>query len=78
MNDNAMVGQRGILNLVYSDAQRDAICRRGNAMILNEPDGELPDVGEVRKLYPFLNFENAGSRSRVGCCIGVTAPCDMM
>ena len=59
LNYNAMVSQRGILNLVHSDAQRDAARRRGNAMILNGSDAELLDVSGVRKLYPFLNFDNA-------------------
>ncbi|NIZ60220.1 sarcosine oxidase subunit beta [Sedimentitalea sp. CY04] len=59
LNYNAMVSQRGILNLVHSDAQRDAARRRGNAMILNGSDAELLDVDGVRKLYPFLNFDNA-------------------
>ena len=59
LNYNAMVSQRGILNLVHSDAQRDAARRRGNAMILNGSDAELLDVAGVRKLYSFLNFDNA-------------------
>ncbi len=58
-NYNAMVSQRGILNLVHSDAQRDAARRRGNAMILNGSDAELLDVSGVRAMYPFLNFDNA-------------------
>jgi len=59
LNYNAMVSQRGILNLVHTDAQRDAARRRGNAMILNGSDAELLDTDGVRALYPFLNFENA-------------------
>ena len=59
LNYNAMVSQRGILNLVHSDAQRDAARRQGNAMILNGSDAELLDVAGVRKLYPFLSFDNA-------------------
>ena len=39
-----MVSQRGILNLVHTDAQRDAARRRGNAMILNGSDAELLDA----------------------------------
>jgi sarcosine oxidase subunit beta len=39
-NYNAMVSQRGILNLVHTDAQRDAARRRGNAMILNGSDAD--------------------------------------
>lgn len=57
-NFNAMVSQRGILNLVHSDAQRDAARRRGNAMILNGSDAELLDIEGVRAMHPFLNFAN--------------------
>ena len=58
-NFNAMVSQRGILNLFHSDAQRDAYTRRGNAMILHGADAELLDREQVRAMYPFLNFDNA-------------------
>ena len=59
LNFNAMVSQRGVLNLCHSDAQRDAYRRRGNAMRLHGVDAELLDAAGVRKLAPFLNFENA-------------------
>ncbi|MDF2368883.1 sarcosine oxidase subunit beta family protein [Sneathiella sp.] len=59
LNYNAMVSQRGILNLCHSDAQRDAYRRRGNAMRLNGADAELLDQGQVREIAPFLDFENA-------------------
>lgn len=59
LNYNAMVSQRGILNLIHSDAQRDAFTRRGNAMILNGADAELLDREQVRAMYPWLNFDNA-------------------
>ena len=42
-NFNAMVSQRGIINLFHSDAQRDAYTRRGNAMRLHGVDAELLD-----------------------------------
>ncbi len=58
-NYNAMVSQRGILNLIHSDAQRDAFIRRGNAMILNGADAELLSRDQVRREYPFLNFNDA-------------------
>ena len=58
-NLNAMVSQRGVLNLYHSDGQRDAYRRRGNAMILSGADAELLDQGQVREMYPFLNFDNA-------------------
>ncbi len=59
VNYNAMVSQRGIINLIHSDAQRDAFIRRGNAMILNGADAELLDAEQVHKEYPFLNFNDA-------------------
>ncbi len=59
INFNAMVSQRGVLNLFHSDAQRDADVRRGNAMRLQGVDAELLDVAGVRKVAPFLDFDNA-------------------
>ncbi len=59
LNYNAMVSQRGILNLIHNDAQRDAFIRRGNAMILNGADAEMLSVDQIRREYPFLNFDNA-------------------
>ncbi len=59
VNFNAMVSQRGVLNLCHSDAQYDAFARRGNAMRLHGVDAELLDAEGVRQLYPFLDFKNA-------------------
>ena len=59
LNYNAMVSQRGVLNLFHSDSQRDAYARRGNAMRIHGVDAELLDQDGVRKLYPFLNFDAA-------------------
>ena len=59
LNYNAMVSQRGVLNLCHSDAQRDAFARRGNAMRLHGVDAELLDQDGVRRMAPFLNFDNA-------------------
>src|SRR5918993_3641702 len=58
-NYNAMVSQRGVLNLYHSDAQRDAYARRGNAMRLHGVDAELLDQAQVRAMLPFLDFDNA-------------------
>ena len=58
-NYNAMVSQRGILNLFHTDAQRDAYTRRGNAMIMHGADAQLLNKEQVREMYPFLNFDNA-------------------
>ena len=59
LNYNAMVSQRGILNLCHTDAQRDAYRRRGNAMMFTGSGAELLDAEGVRALYPFLNFDDA-------------------
>ena len=58
INYNAMVSQRGVLNLYHSDAQRDAFARRGNAMRLHGVDAELLDRAQARAMAPFLDFEN--------------------
>ena len=57
-NYNAMMSQRGILNLAHNDSQRDAYARRGNAMIMAGGDAVLLDRAGVQKLCPFLDFEN--------------------
>src|SRR6201985_2490992 len=59
LNYNAMVSQRGVLNLYHSDAQRDAYARRGNAMRMHGVDAELLDREAVRGMLPFLDFDNA-------------------
>lgn len=59
LNYNAMVSQRGILNLIHTDAQRDAFIRRGNAMMLNGADADLLTVEQIKKRYPFLNTDDA-------------------
>lgn len=58
-NYNAMVSQRGIVNLVHSDAQRDDAVRRGNAMLLNGADAEFLTREQLQKEIPFLNYDNA-------------------
>ena len=59
LNYNAMVSQRGILNLFHTDAQRDAFIRRGNAMLLNGADADLLTTEQIKNRYPFLNTEDA-------------------
>jgi methylglutamate dehydrogenase subunit A len=59
LNYNAMISQRGVLNLIHSDAQRDAYARRGNAMRMHGVDCELLGVDAVRKMAPFLDYEQA-------------------
>jgi len=58
-NYNAMVSQRGVLNLYHSDPQRDAFARRGNAMRLHGVDAELLDRAAVQRMVPFLDYDNA-------------------
>ncbi|MHA7870268.1 MAG: sarcosine oxidase subunit beta family protein [Salipiger thiooxidans] len=58
-NFNSMVSQRGIINLLHSDGQRDAYRRRGNAMMISGAGARLLGPDELRELVPFLNFDNA-------------------
>ncbi|HSY08211.1 MAG TPA: sarcosine oxidase subunit beta family protein [Steroidobacteraceae bacterium] len=59
LNYNAMVSQRGVLNIYHSDAQRDTYARRGNAMRMHGVDAELLDAAGVRRMLPFLDYESA-------------------
>ena len=59
INYNAMISQRGVLNLFHNDSQRDAAVRRGNAMRLHGVDAELLGRDEIRALHPFLDFDTA-------------------
>jgi heterotetrameric sarcosine oxidase beta subunit len=59
LNYNAMVSQRGVLNLFHSDAARDAAARRGNAMRLHGADAALLDAAQVRAMVPCLDFAAA-------------------
>ncbi|RWI18171.1 sarcosine oxidase subunit beta family protein [Mesorhizobium sp.] len=59
LNFNAMVSQRGIINLFHTDAQRDAFRRRGNAMMLAGAGARLLGGEELRAMVPFLNYDNA-------------------
>jgi sarcosine oxidase subunit beta len=55
LNYNVMLSQRGVLNLAHTDAQMEAMARRGNAMRLNGIDAELLDVAAVRDKAPLLD-----------------------
>jgi heterotetrameric sarcosine oxidase beta subunit len=59
INYNAMVSQRGVLNLCHSDAQHDAFARRGNAMRLHGVDAELLDRAQIARLAPLVDLDNA-------------------
>lgn len=59
LNYNAMVSQRGVINLYHSDGQRDAYARRGNAMRLAGVDSELLGREQVRAMLPYFDYDNA-------------------
>lgn len=59
LNYNAMVSQRGVINIYHSDAQRDAFARRGNSMRLHGAGGEMLDRAALRTLLPYLDYDNA-------------------
>ena len=65
-NYNAMISQRGILNLAHTDPQRDAFVRRGNAMRMAGADAVILDQDGVREMCPFLDFDNARFPIRAG------------
>ncbi len=58
LNYNVMFSQRGVITLFHSDAQRDASARRGNAMINQADDAELLDRNALRRLLPYLDYDN--------------------
>ncbi|MEP3630156.1 MAG: sarcosine oxidase subunit beta family protein [Hyphomicrobiales bacterium] len=58
-NFNAMISQRGIVNLFHSDAQRDGYVRRGNAMRLAGVDADIVSPEELKKMVPILDFDNS-------------------
>ncbi|WP_438752467.1 sarcosine oxidase subunit beta family protein [Pararhizobium sp. O133] len=59
LNYNAMLSQRGIINLYHNDGQRDAYIRRGNAMWMEGVPAEMLDRAALKKMLPFLNFDHA-------------------
>ena len=58
LNFNAMVSQRGTLNLFHTEAQRDLFTRRANQMRLLGVDAEALSATEVRRLVPLADLEN--------------------
>ena len=58
LNFNAMVSQRGVLNLFHSDSARDAAARRGNGMRISGIDAELLDKQEVHDFCPLIDVDN--------------------
>lgn len=59
LNYNAMMSQRGQIMVYHNDGQRDAMVRRGNAIINQGDDAELLSRDALRKLVPILNYDNA-------------------
>lgn len=57
LNYNVMHSQRGIINLFNSDGSRDAAARRGNQMISQGDDSQLLDTNALRKMLPYINFD---------------------
>jgi methylglutamate dehydrogenase subunit A len=58
LNFNAMVSQRGTLNLFHTEAQRDLFTRRANQMRLSGVDAEAVGRAEVRRLVPLADLDN--------------------
>ncbi len=59
LNYNVMLSQRGVIQIFHSDGQRDAAVRRGNAMINQGDDARLLDRDALRKIVPYLDYDNA-------------------
>jgi methylglutamate dehydrogenase subunit A len=58
LNFNAMVSQRGTLNLFHTEAQRDLFTRRANQMRLLGVDAEALGPAELRRLVPLADLDN--------------------
>jgi methylglutamate dehydrogenase subunit A len=58
LNFNAMVSQRGTLNLFHTEAQRDLFTRRANQMRLLGVDAEAVSRAMVKRLVPLVDLDN--------------------
>ena len=58
LNFNAMVSQRGTLNLFHTEAQRDLFTRRANQMRLLGVDAEPVSAADVKALVPLVDLDN--------------------
>jgi methylglutamate dehydrogenase subunit A len=58
LNFNAMVSQRGTLNLFHTEAQRDLFTRRANQMRLLGVDAEPVTRAGVQALVPLVDLDN--------------------
>ncbi|MCE8009373.1 sarcosine oxidase subunit beta family protein [Aestuariivita sp.] len=59
LNYNVMHSQRGVINLFHSDGQRDYAARRANAIVNQGDDAQLLDRARVKKMLPYLDYDNA-------------------
>jgi sarcosine oxidase subunit beta len=58
LNFNAMVSQRGTLNLFHTEAQRDLFTRRANGMRLQGVDAVALTRAEVKARVPLVDLDN--------------------
>jgi methylglutamate dehydrogenase subunit A len=58
LNFNAMVSQRGALNLFHTEAQRDLFTRRANLMRLLDVDAVALSREAVKALVPLVDLDN--------------------
>jgi sarcosine oxidase subunit beta len=58
LNFNAMVSQRGTLNLFHTEAQRDLFTRRANGMQLQGVDAVALSRAEVKARAPLVDLDN--------------------
>ncbi|HEX9472606.1 MAG TPA: sarcosine oxidase subunit beta family protein [Steroidobacteraceae bacterium] len=58
LNFNAMVSQRGTLNLFHTESQRDLFTRRANGMRLLSVDALALDRDAVKALVPLIELDN--------------------
>ncbi|HYC09576.1 MAG TPA: sarcosine oxidase subunit beta family protein [Steroidobacteraceae bacterium] len=58
LNFNAMVSQRGALNLFHTEAQRDLFTRRANQMRLLGVDAEAVSRATIKRLVPLVDLDN--------------------
>ncbi len=66
LNFNVMFSQRGQFHLGHSDAQMDALIRRGNVMREHGIDAECLDRNEVRHRLPDLDYSASARFPIVG------------
>jgi sarcosine oxidase subunit beta len=59
LNFNAMVSQRGTLNLFHAEGQRDLFARRANAMRLEGVDADYVDRDTIKRMAPLIELDNS-------------------